>query len=64
MTENDTLMEYSSNEVDNNCTQEDYEEDVGFDNDIDLGEDFQNRGRSRGNFRYVKMVFHTSLMAF
>lgn len=28
--------------------QEDYEEDGGFENDVDIGDDFQPRGRGRG----------------
>lgn len=31
--------------------QEDYEEDGSFENDVDINDEFQNRGRGRGGFR-------------
>lgn len=54
MTEVENPIEYDGTEVDG-APQEEYEEDGGFENDVDIGEDFQARGRGRGIFRYVKI---------
>uniref|UniRef100_V5GT16 Transcription elongation regulator 1-like protein n=1 Tax=Anoplophora glabripennis TaxID=217634 RepID=V5GT16_ANOGL len=46
------LMDFGSNKADGpDMTEENFEEDVGFENDIDLsGKDFSQRGRGRGGF--------------
>jgi hypothetical protein len=53
MEETDVAMEYDSADVDG-VAQEEFEEDGGFENDIELGDDFQMRGRGRAGFRYSK----------
>lgn len=51
MEESDIPMEYDGADVDG-VAQEEYDEDGGFENDIELGDDFQMRGRGRAGFRY------------
>ncbi|KAJ8983023.1 hypothetical protein NQ317_014320 [Molorchus minor] len=52
MTENNAAAEFGNNKVDAiEMSEENFEEDVGFENDIDLGKDFSpQRGRGRSNF--------------
>ncbi|KYB29457.1 transcription elongation regulator 1 isoform X1 [Tribolium castaneum] len=50
MEETDVSMEYDGADVDG-VAQEEYEEDGGFENDIELGDDFQMRGRGPSGFR-------------
>ncbi|XP_068908784.1 transcription elongation regulator 1 isoform X1 [Tenebrio molitor] len=50
MEETDVAMEYDGADVDG-VAQEEFEEDGGFENDIELGDDFQMRGRGRAGFR-------------
>lgn len=51
MTELEATTDFEGTDVDG-IEQEDYEEDGGFENDIDInGEDYHLRGRGRGAFR-------------
>lgn len=53
MAEHETsVMEYDPPEE--SANQEEYEEEGGFENDVDVGDDFQGagRGRGRGLFRF------------
>ncbi|KAJ8971738.1 hypothetical protein NQ314_000551 [Rhamnusium bicolor] len=53
------LMDFGSNKVDGiDMSEENFEEDVGFENDIDLGKDFSLRGRGRGGFGSPVIEFH------
>lgn len=54
MTELETTPEFDGADVDG---QEDYEDDGGFENDVDIGDDFQLRGRGRGVFRLVCYLY-------
>lgn len=42
-------VEFESTEEAN--TQEEYEDDGNFENDIDINDEFQSRGRGRAGFR-------------
>lgn len=50
MTELENPAEFDGADVDG---QDDFEEDGGFENDVDINDDFQLRGRGRGGFRLV-----------
>lgn len=52
MTELEAVKDFEDTEV-HGIEPDDYEEDGGFENDVDIsgGEDFQHRGRGRGAFR-------------
>lgn len=52
-------MEYDGADVDG-VVQEVYDEDGGFENDIELGDDFQMRDRGRSGFRYPSLNIPTS----
>lgn len=45
----ENAAEFEGNEESN--VSEEYEDEGGFENDVDINDDFQSRGRGRGGFR-------------
>lgn len=54
MTELENAAEFDGADVEG---QDDFEDDGGFENDVDIGDDFQPRGRGRGGFRLVVCLY-------